>query len=84
MSPGSASCFSSAAGDLDSSRFWAVADYKIGTSQPSFDKQYLRDWLSQSGWNKEPPAPELPPDVVQGTAERYKEAYRLLTGQEVR
>jgi phosphoribosylaminoimidazole-succinocarboxamide synthase len=68
----------------DSSRFWAVADYKIGTSQPSFDKQYLRDWLSQSGWNKEPPAPELPPDVVKGTAERYKEAYRLLTGQEVR
>ncbi len=68
----------------DSSRFWAVADYKIGKSQPSFDKQYVRDWLSQSGWNKEPPAPELPPDVVQGTAERYKEAYRLLTGEEVR
>jgi len=67
----------------DSSRFWAVADYKTGGPQPSFDKQYVRDWLSQSGWNKEPPAPELPPDVVQGTSERYREAYRLLTGQEV-
>jgi phosphoribosylaminoimidazole-succinocarboxamide synthase len=67
----------------DSSRFWAVADYKTGGPQPSFDKQYVRDWLSQSGWNKEPPAPDLPPDVVQGTSERYREAYRLLTGQEV-
>jgi phosphoribosylaminoimidazole-succinocarboxamide synthase len=67
----------------DSSRFWAVADYKTGGPQPSFDKQYVRDWLSQSGWNKEPPAPELPPEVVQGTSERYRDAYRLLTGQEV-
>jgi len=67
----------------DSSRFWAVADYKTGGPQPSFDKQYVRDWLAQSGWDKEPPAPELPPDVVQGTTERYREAYRLLTGQEV-
>jgi len=68
----------------DSSRFWAVADYKVGRPQPSFDKQYVRDWLNRSGWNKEPPAPELPPDVVRGTAERYKDAYRLLTGQEIR
>jgi phosphoribosylaminoimidazole-succinocarboxamide synthase len=68
----------------DSSRFWDVNDYKPGRAQPSFDKQYVRDWLSASGWNKEPPAPELPPDVVRGTAERYKEAYRRLTGQEVR
>jgi phosphoribosylaminoimidazole-succinocarboxamide synthase len=68
----------------DSSRFWAVADYKPGGPQPSFDKQYVRDWLSQSGWNKEPPAPALPPDVVEGTAQRYKEAYRLLTGQSIR
>jgi len=68
----------------DSSRFWAVADYQIGRAQASFDKQYVRDWLNQSGWNKEPPAPELPPDVVRGTAERYKEAYRLLTGMEIR
>ena len=68
----------------DSSRFWAVEEYRPGQPEPSFDKQYVRDWLSASGWNKEPPAPELPPDVVQGTAERYKEAYRRLTGQEVR
>ncbi len=68
----------------DSSRFWAVADYKTGRPQPSFDKQYVRDWLTQSGWNKEPPAPELPDDVVRGTAERYREAYRLLTGLEVK
>jgi len=67
----------------DSSRFWAVADYKTGGPQASFDKQYVRDWLSQSGWNKEPPAPELPPDVVQGTSQRYREAYRLLTGEEL-
>jgi phosphoribosylaminoimidazole-succinocarboxamide synthase len=67
----------------DSSRFWAVADYKTGGPQPSFDKQYVRDWLAQSGWNKEPPAPELPPDVVEGTSRRYREAFRLLTGQEV-
>ena len=67
----------------DSSRFWDVNDYKVGRSQPSFDKQYVRDWLTQSGWNKEPPAPELPDDVVQGTAARYKEAFRRLTGNEV-
>ena len=52
----------------DSSRFWDVNDYKIGRSQPSFDKQYVRDWLTQSGWDKEPPAPELPDDVVAGTS----------------
>jgi phosphoribosylaminoimidazole-succinocarboxamide synthase len=68
----------------DSSRFWSVADFKPGASQPSFDKQYVRDWLTQSGWNKEPPAPALPDDIVQGTSDRYREAYRLLTGQEVR
>ena len=65
------------------SRFWAVEDYKPGGPQPSFDKQYVRDWLAQSGWNKEPPAPALPDDVVRGTADRYREAYRRLTGQEV-
>jgi phosphoribosylaminoimidazole-succinocarboxamide synthase len=68
----------------DSSRFWAVDAYRSGGPQPSFDKQYVRDWLAQSGWDKEPPAPELPDDVVQGTSERYREAYRLLTGEEVR
>ena len=67
----------------DSSRFWDAATYKAGTPPPSFDKQYVRDWLANSGWNKEPPAPELPPEVVQGTSERYKEAYKRLTGQEV-
>lgn len=68
----------------DSSRFWDVEEYQVGRSQPSFDKQYVRDWLRDSGWDKNPPAPELPEDVVRGTAERYKEAYRRLTGQEVR
>ncbi len=68
----------------DSSRFWAVADYKAGQPQASFDKQYVRDWLTRSGWNRQAPGPELPPDVVEGTANRYKEAYRLLTGQEGR
>ena len=68
----------------DSSRFWAVDEYRSGGSPPSFDKQYVRDWLTESGWDKEPPMPELPDEVVQGTAERYKEAYRRLTGQEVR
>jgi phosphoribosylaminoimidazole-succinocarboxamide synthase len=67
----------------DSSRFWDAADYKRGGPQPSFDKQYVRDWLSQSGWDKQPPAPELPEDVVRGTADRYREAYRRLTGLEV-
>jgi phosphoribosylaminoimidazole-succinocarboxamide synthase len=67
----------------DSSRFWDVQLYAPGKPQPSFDKQYVRDWLKESGWDKEPPAPELPADVVQGTSERYKEAYRRLTGMEV-
>jgi len=63
----------------DSSRFWSAADYRVGQSQPSFDKQYVRDWLEASGWNKEPPAPALPPEVVQKTAEKYREAYERLT-----
>lgn len=65
----------------DSSRFWAVGDYTPGGSPPSFDKQYVRDWLERSGWNKQPPAPELPPDVVAGTAARYREALEWLTGE---
>jgi phosphoribosylaminoimidazole-succinocarboxamide synthase len=68
----------------DSSRFWSVAAFKPGAPQPSFDKQYVRDWLTQSGWNKEPPAPALPDEIVRGTSDRYREAYRLLTGQEIR
>jgi phosphoribosylaminoimidazole-succinocarboxamide synthase len=64
----------------DSSRFWPLADYQAGRSQPSFDKQYVRDWLEASDWDKQPPAPELPAEVVRGTLDRYREAYRLLTG----
>ncbi|MEZ4554786.1 MAG: phosphoribosylaminoimidazolesuccinocarboxamide synthase [Dehalococcoidia bacterium] len=64
----------------DSSRFWPVDQYQPGRDQPSFDKQPLRDWLTASGWAKRPPAPDLPSEVVQATSERYREAYRLLTG----
>ena len=67
----------------DSSRFWDAEKYSPGKSQPSFDKQMLRDWLTDSGWNKEPPAPELPPKVVKETSKRYREAYRRLTGHEL-
>lgn len=65
----------------DSSRFWPVKGYTVGRSQQSFDKQPLRDWLEGSGWNKEPPAPQLPVEVVKQTSEKYREAYRLLTGK---
>ena len=64
----------------DSSRFWPLADYRPGGPQPSFDKQYVRDYLEQIHFDKKPPGPELPPAVVQGTTEKYLEAYRLLTG----
>jgi phosphoribosylaminoimidazole-succinocarboxamide synthase len=67
----------------DSSRFWPADDYQPGRSQASFDKQYVRDWLEASGWDKEPPAPTLPPEVVEGTLSRYREAYRLLTGEDL-
>jgi phosphoribosylaminoimidazole-succinocarboxamide synthase len=65
----------------DSSRFWEADLYRPGGPQPSFDKQYLRDYLEQLGWNKQPPAPPLPDEVVTGTGERYLEALRRLTGQ---
>ncbi len=68
----------------DSSRFWPADSYEPGTSPPSFDKQYVRDWLEASGWNKEPPAPMLPEDVVARTAEKYREAFRRLTGAELK
>jgi phosphoribosylaminoimidazole-succinocarboxamide synthase len=64
----------------DSSRFWPRAEYQPGKNQPSFDKQYVRDYLEEIHFNKKPPAPELPPAVVQGTTDKYLEAYRLLTG----
>jgi len=67
----------------DSSRFWDAEQYQPGRPQPSFDKQFVRDWLLASGWNKQPPAPALPPDVVEKTAEKYREAYRRLTGRPV-
>src|SRR5438094_4975036 len=63
----------------DSSRFWPADEYEPGHGQPSFDKQYVRDWLDASDWNKEPPAPELPEEVVKGTSSRYGEAYVRIT-----
>ena len=63
----------------DSSRMWDATKYEPGRDQPSFDKQFVRDWLERSGWDKQPPAPELPAEVVAGTAARYAEAYRRLT-----
>jgi phosphoribosylaminoimidazole-succinocarboxamide synthase len=65
----------------DSSRFWPAAEYRVGMSPPSFDKQFVRDWLEAQKWNKQPPAPELPADVLAKTAEKYREALRLLTGK---
>jgi phosphoribosylaminoimidazole-succinocarboxamide synthase len=64
----------------DSSRFWPADQYAVGKNPPSFDKQFVRDWLEATGWNKNPPAPELPPDVVEKTREKYIAAYRQLTG----
>lgn len=65
----------------DSSRFWDAERYRPGYPQPSFDKQFVRDWLLRSGWNREPPAPALPDDVVRATQARYREAYERLTGR---
>ena len=65
----------------DSSRFWPLASYKPGQGQPSFDKQYVRDYLEEIKFDKRPPGPELPEAVVRGTTEKYMEAYRLLTGK---
>jgi phosphoribosylaminoimidazole-succinocarboxamide synthase len=64
----------------DSSRFWPADQYSPGKAQPSFDKQYVRDYLERIGWNKQPPAPALPPDVVAATRDKYREAYRSVTG----
>jgi len=65
----------------DSSRFWPQQGYQPGGSQPSFDKQFVRDYLETTGWNKQPPPPPLPPDVVRSTSEKYREAYQRLTGR---
>jgi phosphoribosylaminoimidazole-succinocarboxamide synthase len=67
----------------DSSRFWDAELYMVGRSQPSFDKQPVRDWLVESGWNKEPPAPMLPPDIIEATTKRYIQAYEKLTGRQL-
>lgn len=67
----------------DSSRFWPKDEYEPGKSQSSFDKQYVRDYLSEVGWNKEPPAPHLPEDVIRNTSEKYLEAYQLIVGREL-
>jgi phosphoribosylaminoimidazole-succinocarboxamide synthase len=65
----------------DSSRFWPADTYAVGRAQPSFDKQYVRDWAAGTGWDKKPPAPAIPDDVVAGTRERYVEAYEKITGR---
>ena len=67
----------------DSSRFWPAASYRPGGPQPSFDKQPVRDYLAASGWDKTPPGPALPPEVVRDTTRRYVEAYRMLTGSDL-
>jgi phosphoribosylaminoimidazole-succinocarboxamide synthase len=65
----------------DSSRYWPADGYEVGHGQPSFDKQYVRDWASGSGWDKRPPAPAIPEAVIAGTSMRYLEAYELITGE---
>ncbi len=65
----------------DSSRYWPADTYEVGKGQPSFDKQYVRDWATESGWDKSPPAPAIPDDVVEGTRGRYIEAYEKVTGE---
>jgi phosphoribosylaminoimidazole-succinocarboxamide synthase len=64
----------------DSSRFWPADQYRVGSNPPSFDKQFVRDWLESSGWNKRAPAPRIPQDVLQKTADKYREALVRLTG----
>ncbi|TAK86077.1 MAG: phosphoribosylaminoimidazolesuccinocarboxamide synthase [Betaproteobacteria bacterium] len=67
----------------DSSRFWPADSYQVGISPPSFDKQYVRDYLETLDWNKEPPAPKLPHDVIERTSEKYREALQRLTGKKL-
>ncbi|GAI46876.1 unnamed protein product, partial [marine sediment metagenome] len=68
----------------DSSRFWDTGQYEVGKSQPSYDKQPVRDWLVEAGWNKEPPAPMLPPEVIEATSKRYQQAYERLTERKLK
>ena len=67
----------------DSSRFWPMDSYEVGKSQASFDKQYVRDYLEHINWDKQPPAPTLPPEVAAATTARYLEAYELLVGEKL-
>ncbi len=67
----------------DSSRFWDAEQYKVGQAQPSYDKQPVRDWLTQTGWSKEPPAPMLPPEVIEATTKRYQQGYERLTSKKL-
>ncbi len=67
----------------DSSRFWPESEYRVGTSPPSFDKQFVRDYLESLDWNKQPPAPSLPTEIIQKTSEKYTEAYERLTGRKL-
>ncbi len=67
----------------DSSRFWDASTYQVGKAQENFDKQFVRDYLESIGWNKEPPAPELPEEIVEKTRQRYREAYRRITGRDL-
>jgi phosphoribosylaminoimidazole-succinocarboxamide synthase len=67
----------------DSSRYWPAAEYRVGVSPPSFDKQFVRDWLEQQPWNKAPPPPELPPEIITRTAAKYREALRAITGRDL-
>ncbi len=67
----------------DSSRFWPKDSYKVGTSQPSLDKQYVRDYTESTGWNKTYPGPKLPANVIETTSKKYKEIYKMLTGKEI-
>jgi phosphoribosylaminoimidazole-succinocarboxamide synthase len=67
----------------DSSRFWPAESYRAGSGQPSFDKQFVRDYLESIGWGKQPPVPELPGEIVEGTRKRYREIFRILTGDEL-
>jgi phosphoribosylaminoimidazole-succinocarboxamide synthase len=67
----------------DSSRFWPKDEYEPGRSQRSFDKQYVRDYLNEIGWNKQPPVPELPEEVIQKTSEKYLDVYRLIVGEDL-
>jgi len=68
----------------DSSRFWPADQYSPGKPQPSFDKQFVRDYLEKIGWNKQPPAPELPDEIVRATSAKYIEALRSLTGRDLK